>query len=585
MTYKRSVLAENRLLLSGNAAVIGLTDGRKEIFMSSNSLRMFFGSALVMAMVVAIGCAPAAQAPAGSPRTGETTPGADQVNTKAPFPTKGEPKYGGVLTTAQTDDPPNFDLYSNSTTNMQKFIWAAYNNVVLFDPYDGGKIIPDVAEKWDISSDGKAVTFHLHKNIKFHDGTPLTAKDVKFSLEFMKDPPKGVVSVRRDNLEPIEKIETPDDYTVKVTLKRPYSALLPMLAQGWMGIYSKDFIAAKGNDIMKKEVMGSGAFKLKQYIRGTSVEMEKTPGHWQTGVPYVDGVQVFFIPDRGTRFAALRTGQLLTLGVDGTELGDVEKTLADKVYVERGTGISWSTVNFNVDRKPFDSAKVREAMSLAIDRRGYIKAIQDGDAQLGGYVPPSSPFALPAAEIEKLPGYGTDVEASRKRAKELLAQAGYPDGFESIQYVRKGSEDLAIYTQAEWKKIGINTTLKVLDSGPAYDALTTRDYDLFPWGHGLALDDPDAHYAELYLCKAPRNYSGVCDNKVEQLFLAQSTELDPEKRKQKVWELEKYAVPLNIKIVLSWNNYTIATWNQVKGFTRGSSSYNNTHYKHVWIDK
>ena len=81
--------------------------------------------------------------------------------------------------------------------------------------------------------------------------------------------------------------------------------------------------------------------------------------------------------------------------------------------------------------------------------------------------------------------------------------------------------------------MGITTTLKILDSGPAYDALIARDYDLFPWGHGLALDDPDAHYSELYLCNAPRNYSGVCDNKVEQLFIAQSTELDPENRKRR----------------------------------------------------
>ena len=185
----------------------------------------------VLAGILAIGlfvfgCGPAAQAPqqtAGKPaEQGTDKPRYEGV----PFPTMGTPKYGGVLRTAQTDDPPNFDLYSNSTTNMQKFTWAAYNNVVLFDPYDQAKIMPDAAERWEISKDGKEVTFYLHKNIKFHNGTPLTAKDVKFSLEFMKDPPKGNVSVRRDNLEPIVSIETPDDYTVKLTRSRPYAAPL-----------------------------------------------------------------------------------------------------------------------------------------------------------------------------------------------------------------------------------------------------------------------------------------------------------------------------------------------------------------------
>lgn len=171
---------------------------------------------------------------------------------------------------------------------------------------------------------------------------------------------------------------------------------------------------------------GPGAFKLKEYIRSTSIEMAKTPEHWQAGAPYLDGIKVYFIPDRGTRFAALRTGQIHTLGVDGTEARDAQAALGDKIYVEKGTGISWDTVNFNVSRRPFDSPKVREAMSLAIDRRSYITAVEEGDSQMGGYVPPSSPFALPPAEIEKLPGYGTNPEANRQRPSCCWLKPGTP---------------------------------------------------------------------------------------------------------------------------------------------------------------
>ncbi len=551
--------------------------------MPRNSLRIYLGSALFMAMVLVMGCAPAAQAPA---RQGDATQkGGEQVNTGAPFPTMGTPKYGGILTTAQTDDPPNFDLYSNSTTSMQKFTWAAYNNLVIFDPYDPTKFMPDAAERWEISKDGKEVTFYLHKNIKFHNGTPLTAKDVKFSLEFIKDPPKGNVSTRQDNLKPIEQIETPDDYTVKLKLSRPYAALMPMLAQGWMGIYSKDFIGAKGNDIMQKEVMGSGAFKLKKYIRGTSVEMEKHPDYWQKGVPYLDRVMTFLVPDKGTRLAALRTRQLDWYGVDALESEELEKTMAGKVSIEQGISQSWSTLNMNADRKPFDDLRVRKALSLAIDRPGYIKLVQKGAGYLGGYVPPTSPYALPESELVKLPGYGPDIEANRKEAKRLLADAGYPNGFETVLTNRKQSEDLGVYVADQLAKVGVKTTMKMLDSGPAYDAAVKREFDILPWGHGAALDDPDAHYTELYLCGAPRDYSGMCDQKVTDLFNKQSVELDMEKRKQLVWDLERYAVPLGIKIVLSWNDYRVATWNYVKGYVRGPGSYNTTHWKQVWLDK
>ncbi len=556
--------------------------------MSKVSLRGYVAGILVLALMLVLGCSPAAQAPndqGGVPKTG-----ADQVNTKAPFPTMGEPKYGGILTTAQTDDPPNFDLYSSSTYATQQFTWAAYNNLVIFDPYDSTKFMPDAAERWEISKDGTEVVFYLNKNIKFHNGTPLTSKDVKFSLDFMRDPPKGVVSTRQDNLKTIASIETPDDYTVKLKLSRPYAALMPILAQGWMGIYSKDFIEAKGNDIMKKEIMGSGAFKLKKYTRGTSVEMEKNTDYWQKGVPYLDGIQSFIIPDQGTRVAAFRSGRLDLYRL-GTvlEADELEKSMGNKINVERGTGINWSTVNMNANRKPFGDLRVRKALSLAIDRPGYIKAIEYGGGRIGGYVPPMSPYALPESEMVKLPGYGPDIEANRKEAKRLMGEAGYPNGFDTTMTVRKGQEDLAVYVTDQFKQIGVNAPMKILDSGPAYDAAVKLEFDILPWGHGLALDDPDAHYSELYLCGAPRDYSGMCDQKVTELFDKQSVELDPAKRKQLVWDLEKYAVPLSIKLVLAWTSYQNPKWSHVKGYVLGplakTTGENVNHYKQVWLDK
>ncbi|MBI2886969.1 MAG: ABC transporter substrate-binding protein [Chloroflexi bacterium] len=485
---------------------------------------------------------------------------------------------------AQTDDPPNFDLYSNSTTAMQQLTWAAYNNLVIFDPYDSTKIMPDLAERWDIGSDGKEMTFYLRKGVKFHNGAEFTAEDAKFSLDWIRQPPRGFISTRRDNLRPVQSVDIVDKYTVKLRLERPYAALLPMLAQGWMPMYNKEYALAQGGDFMKKTMMGTGAFRFKDYVRGTSYEIEKTPDYWQPGVPYLDGAKMFFIPDANTRKAAFRTKQVDHYSPAQRDVAEIESLASEGgLTIHRGSGVGWSTVNLNTDRKPFNDLRVRQAISLAIDRRGYIQAIDFGAGRLGGYVPPVSPYALPESELVKLPGYGPDVEANRQEARRLLAEAGFPNGFKTTFTQRKGSDDLAIYVQDQMKRVGIEATIGILDSGPAYDAAVQREFDILPWGHGLALDDPDAHYTELYLCGAPRSYSGLCDDKVEELFLKQSVELDPEKRKRLVWDLERYAVPQVIKIVLSWNDFRQAVWDHVRGWKAESPGYNVAHWKHVWM--
>ncbi|MBI2888126.1 MAG: ABC transporter substrate-binding protein [Chloroflexi bacterium] len=529
------------------------------------------GLVTVVCATLLLACAPGA-----APEPGPAAP---------QQPGSGQPKYGGVLHIVDTDDPPSLDLHQESTTRVQSIIWSAYNNLVIFDPADPNKIIPDVAQRWEAGKDGKSYTFHLHRDARFANGNALTAEDVKFSLERMKDPPKGVISPRRDALKPIQRIETPGPYTVTLVLERPYQALMPTLAQGWMAIYDKEFIEAKGQDVMKKEVMGSGAFQLKEYLRGTSIEMEKNPAYWQKGVPYLDGVKKFIIPDQGTRFAALRTGQIHMQGVDAGEATELRQTMADKIAVQRGPSIGWNTLNLNSRRKPYDDARVRQAILLAIDRNEAIKLVYQGEGVLGGYVPPSSPFALPQEELVKLPGYGADKAADRAKARQLLAEAGYANGFQTTFTVRKGSEDLAIFSQDQLKQVGIDARIVILESASAYNDATKGDFDILPWGHGLALDDPDAHYPELYLCGAPRNYSGVCDPKVDELWLRQSQALDVGERKKLVWELEKHAVPQAIKVVLGWGLARHAQWNFVKGYLRHAGSYNTTHYKQVWLDR
>ena len=538
-------------------------------------------AAAVGALVFVLGCTPSAQPaqPSGQPAE---KPAAGQP---------GQPKLGGtlVLLMNQAGDPPSFDLHQESTSATTESAGPAYDNLVRFDPMkpNDDVIIPDLAEKWEVSKDGKTYTFTLRKGVKFHNGNPFTAADVKFTLDRVKDPPKGVRSPRQTAFDPITSIETPDDSTVVIKLERPYASLLVNLAQGWMPIYDKEWIEAKGNDAPTKEMMGTGPFKLDRYTRGTEVVHKKDPNYWNKGLPYLDGLKTLIVPDPNTRLAALRTGQVHLLSVNTGDFEKLKTELGDKAKYERLGSLGFGSLYMNTTRKPYDNPKVREALNLSVSRQDAVKVLAQGDALLGGYMRPGGPWSLSDEEILKLPGYGQDKTKDLERAKQLLAEAGYPNGFEAVVKTRQsqGYIDLSVFLIDQLKKIGVNATLKPFETAQIYDFANAGDYDLLAWTHGFALDDPDAVYNEFYLCNSPRNWSKLCSPQVDELYMKQSQELDPAKRKALMMELERKAVPTASKIISQWSVTRSVQWQFVQNYTRHASSYNNIRYDQVWLDK
>ncbi|HLC29164.1 MAG TPA: ABC transporter substrate-binding protein, partial [Dehalococcoidia bacterium] len=386
----------------------------------------------------------------------------------------------------------------------------------------------------------------------------------------------------------ITGIETPDDSTVVIQVKRPYASLLVNLAQGWMAIYDKEWIEAKGNNIPEKEVIGTGPFLVKKYTRGTEVTREKNPNYWNKGLPYLDGIKHLIVPDQNTRLAAFRTGQVHIFAPKDSDFKKLQQELGDKVNFERGgAGLSPGTLYPNSTRKPFDNPKVREAIYLTANRWDAIQVLDQGDGFVGGYMRPGGSWSLSEEEILKFPGYGKDKTKDIERAKQLLAEAGFPSGFDAVVKTRQsqGYIDGSVFAIDQLKKIGINATMKPYETAQAYDAANNADYDLLYWGHGFALDDPDAVYNEFYLCNAPRNWSRLCSPQVDELFLKQSQEMDPAKRKEMMLQLERLAVPLASKIVFKWAGKRSAHWSFVKGYTAHTSSYNNIRFDSVWLDK
>jgi peptide/nickel transport system substrate-binding protein len=495
-------------------------------------------------------------------------------------------RAGGVLTMWIGGDPPNFDVHQNSTYLTQHITAPCYNNLVQYDPLDPKRIVPDLAERWEVSPDGRRYTFYLVKGVRFHDGKPFSSADVKVSLDRMRQPPSGVISIRREAFAAVDDVQTPDASTVVVLLKQPNPSLPAQLAGGHMSIYPKHVLEAQGD--MKKVIVGTGPFKLKKYTRGVSVELERNPDYFVQGRPYLEGITLYIMPDPNSAYAAFRTGRLLLLRFLELGLGKrAEQELGHQITLQRTRGLGFFAFNMNTKRKPWDDPRVREAASLAIDRRTSITAVSEGEGELGGFLPPSSLLALPTEELTAIPGYGTDLEANRARARQLLTEAGFPDGFKTTMLTRKLplSEKLSVYVKDQLAKIGIQATLDVQESAAAFDILNRRGFDTAPWWTAFAVDDPEAVFSEFYTCEAARNYASLCLPEVDQLFQQQSQALDPEQRKRLVHEMERTLLQSHGSSVLHWHNYLTGHWPQVRNWVQPPSLYNNQRLQDVWLAK
>lgn len=501
-----------------------------------------------------------------------------------PSPAAEAPRYGGVLTVRLDADPAHFDLHQHVSYTVLWPVAACCNQLVQFDPLDHTKVIPDLAERWEVSPDGKVYTFYLKRGVKFHHGKPFKAEDVKASFERIIWPPKGVVSPRKEIYGSVEGIETPDDYTVKFYLKRRTSSFLTNVALGFNVIYPKDILDAKGD--LKRDLVGTGPFKLKEYRRGVSLELVKNAEYHVPGQPYLDGITFFIIPDLNTSFSALVAGQLLlqrTFTDPGAD--ELKRQLGDKVVVETAPSTFVRVVDLNARRKPWDDPRVRQAVSLAIDRNAAVQVVSKGHGLVTGPMLPGGQWALPREELLKLPGYGEKAREI-EQAKALLRQAGYAEGIRDVEILtRKGPdwEPQAVFVQDQLARIGIQATIKAEEAATHQARLDRYDFEVHAHAYSVPIDDPDTVFGQNYLCGSSRNYSGVCDPDVDALFERQSGAADVNERRGLVWELEKKVIIDNIKILTARELEWSVCWRKVRNFRTWPSRYLTEKLEHVWL--
>src|SRR5215468_11656062 len=287
------------------------------------------------------------------------------------------PSRGGILTFAVDAEPPNYDCHANFSFVFIHPIIPHYSTLLKFDTANYPRIVGDLAESWSVSADKRTYTFKLRPHILFHDGSPLTFVDVKASYERIIHPPEGVLSVRQADYAAITGIETPDPATVVFHLQWPDAAMLANFASPWNCIYS----AAKLKEdplFPKTHVLGTGPFVFVEHQKGDHWTGKRWDKYFLAGRPYLDGYRANFIAG-AAQMEAMESGRIMAQfrSFSPAERDEMVKTIGDRIEVREGPWTSYLALTFNATRPPFDDARVRRALSLAIDRWQAAQALAD----------------------------------------------------------------------------------------------------------------------------------------------------------------------------------------------------------------
>src|SRR3989449_3365479 len=478
----------------------------------------------VLALAVAIGC------------IGVVVPAMAQSET---------PRRGGVLLAAIGADAPSLDPHQEQTFATLQPVAPLYSTLLQIDPYSYPNVIGDVASEWKIAPDGLTYTFRIRPGIRFHDGSPLTAADVKATHDKILFPPAGVRSIRQHHYSAVASVEAPDPGTVVFKLKFPSASLLANLANPNNVIFPKKYLD-KDPNYFKNNVVGSGPFKFKSYTRGSTFEAERNPDYFIKDRPYLNGYKFFISTETSVRAAAIRSGRAYIEFRDLplAEVEAIRKQLGDKVVVQQTPFVLHFDIAMNNTVKPFTDVRVRKALTLGLDRYtgGRVLHALTGLRDVGALARPGTEWAMSPAELEKLPGFGRDAEKNRAEAKTLLAEAGYPNGFKVVlknRNVRVPYIDFGVFVIQEWRKIGIEAEHRPLETAAwVADGRDTGSFEVIVNGVFHYIQEPD-QFLGRYATGSTNNWGRFSDPRIDDLFARQTRALDPVERKRLVNEPEK----------------------------------------------
>jgi peptide/nickel transport system substrate-binding protein len=423
-----------------------------------------------------------------------------------------KPIYGGSITIAQGVEPPGLDPTTATSAVIPRVV---YSNILegLVKIDRNGKIAPALVRDFKISKDGKEYTFILKKGVKFHDGKPFDAEDVKFTFERLMDP--KTATAHPEYYKDIDSVQVVDSHTVKIKMKNVNSMFLFNLARPDSIIVNKQAV-----DRLKSAPIGTGPFKFVEWVRGDHITLAKFDDYHRKGIPYLDKVTFKFIGDPSAQIASLKAGDIDVIAYDVSPENALLLEKDPKFKVLNGYTTTKVILSTNNSRKPFNDVRIRRAMAHAIDRTALIKGAMSGyGVPIGSHMDPGNPYY-----IDLTPYYPYNPE----KAKQLLKEAGYADGFEAViklperyVYARRSGEIIADM----FSQVGIRLKIELTEWGQWIDRVfKNADYDLTVIGHAEPFD--------INIYANPKYYFRYDSPKFQETLKKAEMEADPKIRKE-----------------------------------------------------
>lgn len=500
--------------------------------------------------------------------SGPVVPGATPVPTVVPIPSAA--KLGGVLVAARTTDTSSLDPHTTPLLVNRQTCSLLYNQLAMVD--SKLRVQPVLAESWDMP-DPTAIVFNLRQGVKWHDGTNFTSADVVHTFQRNMDEATGSWLIGK--LALVKAIEPMGDYKVKVTLQEPNSSFLPAM---WQLLIIPASVANKPKDWLSNNAIGTGPWMLKDWKPDSKLSLVKNPNYWKPGLPYMDGVDIVIIPDETSVIAALRTGEVQHAQIlDKTSMPLLRTSPDLVVYQTPSMGTNF--INLQFRKEAIKDIRVRQAMSLATDRKAILDAAGGGLGVISGVLPPSmADYWVPP---EELANYKYDPE----KAKALVKDYGKPLDIDIITIAANKLMTITAELLADqWKQVGMTTRVVGQDVNVWVDArIKTFDYTVST-NLDFAGSDPDDILFDSFHSKgAYSDWGGFTDPELDKLIDAGRRSTDMNQRATAYKSLQKLIDEKCYVLTTFAPLHVDITQTRVKNY-EGHPSQNMYAFEKTWIE-
>jgi len=501
---------------------------------------------------------------------------------------------GGIAAAPLYGDPARFDPHKEAVLAVQDVIAGIFSSLLQWDPSNPKEIVPDLALSYDVSPNKLVYTFKLRPGVKWHDGQPFSAEDVKATFDRIIKPDFRSPRCGAMMKPLIKQVEVVDPLTVRFTLKTPAVTFITATASAWCRIIPKHILERDGDFSQTKSLIGTGPFKFARYERGSVVEWERNPNYYDSRYPYLDGVKFFVLRGNERLLAAARAGRIYKAqawpGLTPQIAYSLRDARGDEINMWPGPLNNLGMLLVNSSKPPFDKRDMRRAVHLAIDRHETFEKLYDGigapcqvlDQKVYG------DFGLPAEEVLKLPGCRKDKTEDIAEAKRLVAKH-YPNGVDVEVAVRAIGNfvqrtELAV---ADLRKVGIRGKIRTYDSASGIAAYRRGDFTLIgSQDLGMYMPDPSAPFGLFFVTGGGFNVGKWSNPTLDKLAEQALREHDRAKRIELYHRMQRIVLTEDAPGAVIGGVYAyFFTDKKLKGYKPGPTMFDNGTFMKVWLNQ